>query len=93
MATMETWIKTDEFAKMARIANITARIWRCEGKGPKFTKLGTGRNAPVVYNLSDFLAWMEENKFQSTAGYSPAVLASAPKPSSAIAGPWQKPNN
>ena len=92
MTTLETWIKTDEFAKMARIANITARIWRCEGKGPKFTKLGPGRNAPVVYRLADVLAWMEENSFQSTTGYSPAVLASAPKSSAAIAGPWQKPN-
>jgi len=93
MTTIVRPIKTIDAAAMLGIAPITLRIWRCEGKGPKFTKLGTGRNAPVVYQLADIQAWIDEHKFQSTTGYSPAVLASAPKPSSAIAGPWQKPNN
>lgn len=91
MTTILRPIKTIDAAAMLGIAPITLRIWRCAGKGPKFTKLGTGKNAPVVYQIADIQAWIDEHKFQSTTGYSPAVLA-APKSSAPIAGPWQKPN-
>lgn len=92
MTTILRPIKTIDAAAMLGIAPITLRIWRCAGKGPKFTKLGTGKNAPVVYQIADIQAWIDEHKFQSTTGYSPAVLAAAPKSSAPIAGPWQKPN-
>jgi hypothetical protein len=75
MTTIVRPIKTIDAAAMLGIAPITLRIWRCEGKGPKFTKLGTGRNAPVVYQLADIQAWIDEHKFQSATGYSPAALA------------------
>jgi hypothetical protein len=37
----------------------TLANWRCQGKGPKFTKLGDGRGAPVRYRWVDVNAWLE----------------------------------
>ena len=91
MTTNQNLLKNDDTAKMIGVAPITLRIWRCNGKGPKFRKLGTGRNSPVVYELSEVEAWLAEHTFQSTAGYSPAVRASAPTRNAPIPGPWQRP--
>jgi len=63
-------------AAMIGIAPSTLRIWRCTGKGPKFTKLGDAKQAGVVYFEADILAWLQERKFQSTSAYSPHGRAS-----------------
>lgn len=50
----------------------TLEIWRLHGKGPRFRKLGAGKQAPVRYVEDDVLAWLDEQSFASTSAYSPA---------------------
>jgi predicted DNA-binding transcriptional regulator AlpA len=76
MTTLLRPINSDAAAAMIGISPTTLRIWRCSGKGPKFTKLGEAKQAGVVYFEADILAWLEERKFQSTSAYSPHGLAS-----------------
>ena len=92
MTTIVHPLNTEAAARMLGIAPVTLRIWRCSAKGPRFTKLGDAKQAPVVYQLADLEAWIAQRTFSSTAGYSPAVLASAPKPAApsaqVISPPW-----
>ncbi len=39
----------------------TLRQWRCDKTGPAWLKLGTGRQARVVYRLSALEAWVRAN--------------------------------
>jgi predicted DNA-binding transcriptional regulator AlpA len=70
-------LNNEEAAALLGITPGSLRIWRCKGKGPKFTKLGEAKQAGVVYYEADVLAWIEERKFSSTSAYSPAALANA----------------
>jgi len=56
----------------------TLRKWRCQGKGPRFVRLGTGRQSPAAYRLADLEAWVESRSFASTAEETVAE-PSAPK--------------
>ena len=40
----------------------TLRKWRCQGKGPRFVRLGTGRQSPAAYRLADLEAWLGEQE-------------------------------
>lgn len=85
---MTTTIKplnTIAAAAMIGISPMTLRIWRCTGKGPKFTKLGQEKQAGVVYFEDDILAWLGERKFASTSAYSPTGKANIRKPADASA--------
>lgn len=53
----------------------TMKQWRNEGKGPRFIKLGTSKQAKVVYDPADLEAWKREHTFASTSAYSPAARA------------------
>lgn len=56
----------DEFG----ISRRTLPVWRVQGKGPKFIKIGR----LVRYDEADVIAWIEENKRTSTSATSaPAV--------------------
>lgn len=51
------------------ISIVTLARWRSTGQGPRFRKLGPGRNAPVVYALDDLIAFAEAHSFVSTSEY------------------------
>ena len=61
---------TETVAAMIGISPMTLRIWRVQGKGPVFTKLGDTKQSGVVYFEADVCAWLEERKFASTSAYS-----------------------
>ena len=71
MTTITRPLSSDAAAAMIGIAPTTLRIWRCTGKGPKFTKLGEAKQSGVVYSEDDIRAWLAERKFTSTSAYSP----------------------
>jgi len=77
MTTIARPLNSDAAAAMIGISPTTLRIWRCTGKGPKFTKLGAAKQAGVVYFEADIQAWLDERKFASTSAYSPHGRASA----------------
>jgi len=64
-------LNTEQVAAQIGIAPITLRMWRCSGKGPKFTKLGDSKKAGVVYFEADVQEWLAERKFTSMSAYSP----------------------
>ncbi len=45
----------------------TLRRWRCDGTGPRFVRLGTGRRSRAAYRFEDLEAWLEARSFTSTA--------------------------
>lgn len=63
-------LNNEAAAAMIGISPTTLRIWRCVGKGPKFTKLGETKQAGVVYSEDDVLAWLAGRKFSNTSAYS-----------------------
>jgi hypothetical protein len=58
---MERLVDTGEAAKLLGLTITTLRRWRTAGAGPRFTKLGTGRSAPVRYRLDWLGEWIELN--------------------------------
>lgn len=66
-----------ETAARLNIKPNTLEIWRHYGKGPRFLKLGAGKQAPIRYAEADIVAWLEECAFSSTSAYSPHGQASS----------------
>lgn len=64
-----------ETAELLGVKSTTLDCWRHYGKGPRFRKLGTGKQAPIRYAESDVLAWLDQGTFASTSAYSPNAVA------------------
>ena len=73
---MTTMLNNEQAAAVIGCTPKTLNYWRHKGKGPKFVKFGTHRNAGVRYDLADIEAWKEANTFASTSAYSAAARAS-----------------
>lgn len=73
---MTTMLNNEEAAALIGCTAKTLNYWRHKGKGPKFVKFGTHRNAGVRYDLADIEAWKAERTFASTSAYSAAGRAS-----------------
>ena len=70
-------VGNDEAAALIGVTPGTLKVWRSRGKGPRFLKYGTARQAGVGYEVSDIEAWKEANKFASTTECSPAARRNA----------------
>lgn len=64
---MTALLNNEATALALGISPITLRIWRCEGKGPRYIKLGDSKQASVAYDPADVEAWLEARKFASTS--------------------------
>ena len=93
MADLEEYLTTEEFCTVAKIKRNTAEIWRGQGKGPPFIKLGPGSRAAVRYRRSDVIAWLAQRTFTSTSQQTVAArAASAPAFAvgpSEVPRPWE----
>lgn len=56
-----TMLTPDELAARWRMNVKTLSNWRAYGRGPRFLKLGIGRNTRVLYPESDVLDYEREN--------------------------------
>lgn len=65
-------LTNQQTADILGVKRNTLEIWRLQGKGPRFRKLGAGKQAPVRYAEDDVIAWLDEQSFASTSAYSPA---------------------
>ena len=84
-------ITTKEAAAICRLKTNTFEIYRHQGKGPPFLKLGDTQQSPVRYLRSEVVAWFAQQTFKSTSAHSAAVMAKrtfTAKPG-AIPGPWE----
>ena len=59
-----------EAAELLGVKTTTLERWRTLGKGPEFIKFGEFKCAPVRYLRSEIAAWLSNQRFRSTSGYS-----------------------
>lgn len=67
MAEAVSILNSAEAAKLLGIKQSTLRLWRCDGKGPKFIKLGRAKQSGVAYIERDVLEWRDARMFKSTS--------------------------
>lgn len=48
----------EQAAEFLTLSPRTLADWRCQGFGPRYRKLGTGRNAPVRYREDELEEWL-----------------------------------
>ena len=93
---MTTRLNTAQAAAAIGITPNTLKLWRFQGRGPRFIKYGPERNARCAYDSSDIDAWLEARKYSSTTEATVAATeaerAAMPKPPSApVIAPWLQP--
>ena len=85
-------LTTKEAATLLGLKANTLEIYRHQGKGPPFLKLGNEHGSAVRYQRSVLAAWLAQRSFDSTSAHTAAVRAKrAPSYTvgpSAIPGPW-----
>lgn len=62
-------LNSREAADVLRLSVPTLERMRCQGTGPPFIKLGSGKRARVVYRRGDLDAWIASMRHQSTSEY------------------------
>ena len=65
---MGSYLSTQQLANRLGLAKITLAIWRCEGRGPRYRKLGSR----VLYDARDVSEWLDSRTRQSTRENPPA---------------------
>ena len=92
---LDDLLTTKEAAKLLGLQFNTLEIYRHQGKGPPFLKLGDETSSAVRYQRSVLSAWLAQRAFRSTSEHTATVRAKA-NPSfavapSAIQRPWERP--
>ena len=70
---LDDLLSNKEAATLLGIKPNTLEIWRHQGKGPAFLKLGDAPQSTVRYQRSTVMAWAAQQSFTSTSGHSAAV--------------------
>ncbi len=65
----ERFLNTKEAAKFLRLSPRTLEGYRRTGEGPPFHKLNKGKQARVVYLLSDLKEYAHARRYDSTSQY------------------------
>jgi hypothetical protein len=65
----DVFLLSKEAAIHLRVSHRTLERWRVEGRGPAFTKLGTGKRARVLYRLRDLNEWLARYRYRATSEY------------------------
>jgi predicted DNA-binding transcriptional regulator AlpA len=63
----ESFLTTQQLARLLHRKEQTIRAWRLRGHGPRYVRLGEGLKAPVVYRWCDVEEWLEARTFRHTA--------------------------
>ena len=77
MSDMTELLDNKQTAELLGIKPNTLEIYRTKGKSPNFVKLGQTKQAPIRYQRSVVMRWLDEQSFASTSGYSDAALRNA----------------
>lgn len=56
--TLDELLTGQDVSQILKVSIHTVNWWRCQGKGPRFVKLGTSLRAPVRYRHSDLQAYI-----------------------------------
>jgi predicted DNA-binding transcriptional regulator AlpA len=65
----DSLLPRQETAEYLGLSTSTLERMRVNGTGPVFQKLGPGKRARVAYRRSDIEAWLQKQRFTSTAQY------------------------
>jgi hypothetical protein len=65
----EEWLTPPDAARLLRLTAKSLQEYRVTGGGPKFYKLGPGRNARVIPKAADLRAWVGSHGFSPTSEY------------------------
>jgi predicted DNA-binding transcriptional regulator AlpA len=76
----DVMLSNAEAALMLGLAAATLRLWRHQGKGPRYVKLGCAKQANVVYLKADVLAWREQRTFANTSAFTERMRKTAQLP-------------
>lgn len=95
---LDDLITNKEAAALLKIRPNTLEIWRHQGRGPQYLKLGDAANATVRYLRSEVVKWAAEQAYRSTSAHTAAVrekrqnpMLIAPAEPGAVARPWETP--
>ena len=58
----DRFYRCDDLEMRIIAAPATLAHWRCEGRGPIYSKSGYGKGARILYQGSDVLAFLAERK-------------------------------
>jgi hypothetical protein len=64
----ERLLTPKEVSTILQVTQETLARWRQLEDGPKFVKFGRGRTAPIRYQVSDVIAFVEQSLRESTTG-------------------------
>lgn len=68
--TNDRLVMTAEASRLTGLTQKTLREWRAKRIGPAALKMGTGRQARVLYRVSSLEAWVKANVTAVTGGQS-----------------------
>ena len=60
-------LSSAQTAQLIGVKAQTLRLWRLQGKGPRYIRLGDSPKARVGYSDSDILDWLNARRFSSTS--------------------------
>jgi hypothetical protein len=60
-------LTTAQLSKRLNVRPQTVRLWRLNGRGPRFVRLGSTRFGRVLYDEDDVQDWLAKRKHASTA--------------------------
>lgn len=63
----EYWYRPTDPAMSLIGTPSTLAHWRCEGRGPKFSKIGKGQGSRILYSGIVLVAWLESQAVPITA--------------------------
>ena len=63
-------LNNKEAARLLGITHGTLEVWRHQGKGPAFIKMGQGKQAPIRYLRSTIMERLQSQCYSSTSAYS-----------------------
>lgn len=69
----DTLLTTRDAAAYLSLSPKSLERYRCEGTGPQYIKLGTGRRASVRYRKADLEAWVTSSITNSTTAHQRGV--------------------
>ena len=61
------WYRPGDPAMRLIATPSTLAHWRCEARGPKFSKIGRGQGSRILYSGNDLIAWLESHAVPITA--------------------------
>lgn len=87
---LDELITTKEAATILGLKTNTLEIYRHQGKGPPFVKIGSGAKAPVRYQRAALAEWLAQQTFTSTSAHTAAGRSTYALGHSAMPRPWER---